>query len=103
MRKASLILSITPFGVALLLVALMLSASGFDGLKVMVVLFFALPVLMVMSIVSVVLAYRKTPHPANDTAAKVMSIVSVAIFGVLGALSLVMFVVTQAEYAQYAV
>jgi hypothetical protein len=102
MRKASLILSITPFGVALILVALMLSADGFDGLRVMVVLFFAFPVLMLMSIASVVLAYRKTAQPANDTAAKVMSIISVAVFGVLGALSLVMFVVSQAAYSQYA-
>jgi hypothetical protein len=102
MRKASLILSVIPFGVALILVALMLSASGFDGLRVMVVLFFALPVLMLMSIASVVLAYRKTANPVNDKAAKVMSIISVAIFGVLGALSLFMFVVSQAAYSQYA-
>lgn len=101
MRKASLILSITPFGITIAMLSLMSYAEGFDGLRVLIFLFFSFPALMLMSITSLVLAYRKTKELTNDKAAKVMSIVSSIVFGGLGSFSLFMLLASQAAYSQY--
>lgn len=91
MRKTSLILSNIPFVVALVMIAVLFSTQGYDGLGVIVAMVFVAPFLMVMSIIGVILAFRKTTNLALNQAAKVTSIISVAIFGTAGVLSVVLF------------
>lgn len=86
MRKASLILSIVPFVVALVLIAALYVAEGYEGLGVLVIMLFTAPALMVVSIIGLVLAFWKTANLALNQAAKIMSIISVAIFGSAGVL-----------------
>jgi hypothetical protein len=99
MRKVSLILSSIPFVVALVLIAALFTSQGYDGLRVMVAMVFAAPVLLVMSIIGVILAFRKTTNLALDQAAKITSIISVAIFGTAGVLSVVLFLNTINAYS----
>lgn len=99
MRKTSLILSNIPFVVALVMIAALFSARGYDGLRVLVAIAFVAPILMVMSIIGVILAFRKTTNLVLDQAAKIMSIISVAIFGTAGVLSVVMFLNTMTAYS----
>jgi hypothetical protein len=99
MRKTSLILSNIPFVVALVMIAMLFSAQGYDGFRVLVAMLFAAPVLMVMSAIGLILAFRKTTNLALDQAAKVTSIISVAIFGTAGVLSVVIFLNTMNSYS----
>lgn len=92
MRKASLILSLTPFAIAVILLSVLFTVEGWAGLGVLVLIAFALPVLMVVSIIGLVLAFRKTENLLYDQAAKVISVISVCIFGSSGVLSLVFIV-----------
>lgn len=81
------------------MLAVIFSAQGYDGLRAMVAMVFVAPVLMVMSIIGVILAFRKTTNLALDQAAKVMSIISVAIFGTAGVLSVALFLNTITAYS----
>lgn len=100
MRKTSLILSTIPYGIALLLLTLLLTAQGMVGLLFILVGIGIAPVLLIMSVFSVVLAFRKTENPAYDKAAKVMSIISVAIFGSLGVMATIRIVISVATSMQ---
>lgn len=99
MRKVSLVLSSIPFVVALVLIAALFMAQGYDGLRVMVAMLFSAPVLMMMSTIGVILAFRKTTNLVLDQAAKIASIISVAIFGTAGVLSVVLFLNTAIAYS----
>lgn len=93
MRKTSLILSSVPYVVALVLFILLFTAQGMVGLLFILIGIGIAPVLLLMSVASVVLAFRKTEEPGYDKAAKVMSIISLAIFGSLGVLASVRIVI----------
>ena len=101
MRKASLFLSITPFVVALILVVLLFSSYGLEGMGFLVALFFALPVLAISSVVSVVLAFRKTDQLELDIAAKIMGVISAVIFCPLGIFATIAFFSVQSQYAAW--
>jgi cytochrome bd-type quinol oxidase subunit 1 len=93
MRKTSLILSSAPYGVALILLVLLLTAQGMVGLLFVLIGIGIAPVLLIMSVVSVVLAFRKTEDRTYDKVAKVMSLISLAIFGSLGVLASIRIVI----------
>jgi cytochrome bd-type quinol oxidase subunit 1 len=93
MRKTSLILSSAPYGVALILLVLLLTAQGMVGLLFVLIGIGIAPVLLIMSVVSVVLAFRNTEDRTYDKVAKVMSLISLAIFGSLGVLASIRIVI----------
>jgi hypothetical protein len=77
-----LILAITPFAVIGGLLLSMANTKGMDWLGVFYIMLMSMPILLIMSITSVSLAFGKTPNMRLDKAAKVASVVSVSIFGV---------------------
>jgi hypothetical protein len=82
MRVASLILSATPFVVIVIFLYAMATSDGYDGFRLLVPLIVTVPVLLLVSILAVVLAFRKNmKNPELAKVSKVSSIVSVSVFG----------------------
>lgn len=98
MRKASLILSSIPLGVVALFLILASRSDAWDGLTYLVVMLFSAPFLLISAIISVVLAFKKTESTRHDRAAKVMSLISTAIFGLGSVFLAVSYIITQNAY-----
>ena len=99
MRVASLICATVPFVMVFVLVAIALQSYGYDGLGLLLLTLASIPFLLVLSIISVVLAFRKTPDLHLNKAAKIVSIISASIFGVASLGIGALFVMTQTTYA----
>ena len=102
MRAASLICATVPFVVVFILMTIAFQTYGWDGLGLLLLTLASIPFLLVLSITSVVLAFRKTSNLHLDKTAKIVSIISVSAFG-LGTIGIgVMLLMTQAAYAGFA-
>ena len=96
MRIASLLTSTTTFSVLIWFAILYFNAEGLDGLGVFfLVLFLSIP-LMLLSILSVILAFRKTEEIKLTSSARVMSVLSAALcvpLGMFGALTFISLII----------
>lgn len=100
MRVASLILSATPFFVIVIFLYAILTSQNYDGFRLLVPLIVTIPVLLLLSILAVVLAFRKNEkNPDLAKASKVSSIVSVTVFGTATVLVVCGVILTQIYYA----
>lgn len=101
LHKVSLFLSSAPYAVCLVMLALMFSSEGYDGLRFLVVVVFTLPFLALVSVVSVILAFLKTSDLRLSHAAKICSIISALIFSMLGAIVILGMISTASFYSGY--
>jgi uncharacterized membrane protein len=82
MRVASLILSATPFGVIVIFLYAIATSEGYDGFRLLVPLMVTMPVLLLVSTLAVVLAFRKNENnPDLAKVSRASSIVSLSVFG----------------------
>ena len=82
MRIASLILSATPFVVIAIFLYAIATSDGYEGFRLLVPMIVTMPVLLLVSILAVVLAFRKNENkPDLAKVSKLLSIVSVSVFG----------------------
>lgn len=82
MRMTGLIFAITPFAVIGGLLLAMANEKGMYWLGGFYLMLIAIPVLLMMSVTSLIFAFGKTPNMRLDKVAKVASVISVSIFGV---------------------
>lgn len=101
LRKVSLFLSSAPYAVCLIMLALLFSSKGYDGLGFLVIAIVMLPILALVSVLSVILAFLKTRDLRLDRAAKIASIVSTLIFSILGAIVIISMIRSASYYSSY--
>lgn len=89
-RLISILLAIAPFGVFAGFMILIAQAEGWDSLGYLFLMFMCTPVLLLFSITSVVLAFRKTTQARLEQTAKSVSVTSVCIVGAATLYSVVM-------------
>lgn len=92
MRVASVVLSSVPYAVLGVLLLLMFQADGWDGVGYLLVVLASIPVLLILSVISVVLAFKKTQNLRFDGVSKVLSVISAALFG-MGTLGVLLMVI----------
>lgn len=92
MRVASLVLSSVPYAVLGVLLLLMFQADGWDGVGYLLVVLASIPVLLILSVISVVLAFKKAQNLRFDGVSKVLSVISAALFG-MGTLGVLLMVI----------
>lgn len=89
-RYKALVLAILPFLIAGMLLLLMQTATGWDSIGYLVLLIVGFPILVTMSVLSVVYAFnKKDTNRKYVKTAKVASVISVAVFA--GALVIGMY------------
>jgi hypothetical protein len=89
-RLISILLAIAPFGVFAVFMILIAQSEGWGGLGYMLLMFMCTPVLLLLSIASVVLAFRKTTKVRMEQTAKSASVTSACIIGAATIYSMVM-------------
>lgn len=81
-RYKALVLAVLPFLIAGVFLLLMQTASGWDTIAYLIYFLFSFPLLVTMSILSVVFAFnKKDPQRKYIRTAKIASIVSLIVFG----------------------
>jgi hypothetical protein len=88
-RLVSILLAIAPFGVIAGFVILIAQAEGRGSLEYLLLMFMCTPVLLLSSIISMILAFRKTTKVRLEQTAKSLSAASVCIFGAVTLYSMV--------------